>query len=161
MMKALSVLIAAFTALFGGVQMFQGGGGESVANETVPSNSYKLVANGDEGACAVTRGAMISDGLSLLTVAPNCRRLLPGIERAKFWRDQNDGTVAFSANGIDPIVAFSVANRGWFKTYAPHAAAAVIGGRRSLSRQGVVFLQLQIGKHPWDNRRYCAGTEAV
>jgi len=115
MMKALSVLIAA-TALFGGVQMFQGGGGESVADETVPSNSYKLVANGDEGACAVTRGATISDGLSLLTVG---RRLLPGIERAKFWRDQNDGTVAFSANGIDPIVAFSVADGDGYESYAP------------------------------------------
>jgi hypothetical protein len=117
MMKALSVLIAA-AALFGGVQMFQGGG-ESVAEEAVPSNTYKLVANGDEGACAVTRGAAISDGLSLLTVAPNCRRLLPGIERAKFWRDQNDGTVAFSANGIDPIVAFSVADGDGYESYAP------------------------------------------
>ncbi|BCG84228.1 hypothetical protein MesoLj113c_03380 [Mesorhizobium sp. 113-3-9] len=129
MMKALSVLIAA-TALFGGVQMFQGGGGESVADETVPSNSYKLVANGDEGACAVTRGATISDGLSLLTVAPNCRRLLPGIERAKFWRDQNDGTVAFSANGIDPIVAFSVADGDGYESYAPATPLLSLAGDR-------------------------------
>lgn len=129
MMKALSVLIAA-TALFGGVQMFQGRGGESVAEEAVPSNTYRLVANGDEGACAVTRGATISDGLSLLTVAPNCRRLLPGIERAKFWRDQNDGTVAFSANGIDPIVAFSVADGDGYESYAPATPLLSLAGDR-------------------------------
>lgn len=118
MMKALSVLIAV-AALFGGVQMFHDGSGESVANEAAPSNSYRLIANGDEAACAVSRGAEISDGLSLLTVAPKCRRLLPGIEQAKFWREQNDGTVAFSANGTDPIVTFAVADGNGYESYAP------------------------------------------
>ncbi|CAN7175058.1 hypothetical protein [Mesorhizobium sp. LjRoot246] len=117
-MKALSVLIAV-AALFGGVQMFHDGSGESVANEAAPSNSYRLIANGDEAACAVSRGAEISDGLSLLTVAPKCRRLLPGIEQAKFWREQNDGTVAFSANGTDPIVTFAVADGNGYESYAP------------------------------------------
>lgn len=118
MMKVLTILIAA-AALFGGVQLFHDGNGESVANEAAPSNTYRLVANGDEAACAVSRGAEISDGLSLLTVAPTCRRLLPGIEQAKFWREQNDGTVAFSANGIDPIVTFSVADGDGYESYAP------------------------------------------
>ncbi|TGU94611.1 hypothetical protein EN794_023355 [Mesorhizobium sp. M00.F.Ca.ET.151.01.1.1] len=117
-MKALSALIAA-AALFGGIQLFHGGSGESVAEEATPSNIYRLVANGDEGACAVTRGASVSDGLSLLTVARNCRRLLPGIEQAKFWREQNDGTVAFSADGIDPIVTFAVADGDGYESYAP------------------------------------------
>ncbi|TPL98745.1 hypothetical protein FJ943_17850 [Mesorhizobium sp. B2-3-10] len=118
MMKTLFALIGA-AALFGGVQLFHDGSGESAANEATPSNAYRLVANGDEGACAVTRGASVSDGLSLLTVAPNCRRLLPGLERAKFWREQNDGTVAFSANGIDPIVTFAVADGDGYESYAP------------------------------------------
>jgi hypothetical protein len=118
MMKVLTILIAA-AALFGGVQLFHDGNGESVANEAAPSNTYRLVANGDEAACAVSRGAEISDGLSLLTVAPTCRRLLPGIEQAKFWREQNDGTVAFSANGIDPIVTFIVADGDGYESYAP------------------------------------------
>jgi hypothetical protein len=117
-MKKLSALIAA-AALFGGVQLFHRGSEESVVEETTPSSTYRLVANGDEAACAITRGAPVSDGLSLLTVAPNCRRLLPGIEQAKFWREQNDGTVAFSANGIDPIVTFSVADGDGYESYAP------------------------------------------
>ncbi|TIT35275.1 MAG: hypothetical protein E5W65_13845 [Mesorhizobium sp.] len=117
-MKALSALIAA-AALVGGVQLFHDGNGESVALEATPSNTYRLVANGDEGGCAVTRGASVSDGLSLLTVAPNCRRLLPGIEQVKFWRQQNDGTVAFSADGVDPIVTFAVADGDGYESYAP------------------------------------------
>jgi len=118
MMKTLSLVIAA-VALFGGAQLFHGGSGESAADEAAQSNSYRLVANGDEGNCAVTRGASVSDGLSLLTVAPNCRRLLPGIERAKFWREKQDGTVAFSADGIDPIVTFSVADGDGYESYTP------------------------------------------
>ncbi len=105
--------------LFGGVQLFHDGGDESAAEGATPSNIYRMAANGGEATCAVSRGAFVSDGLSLLTVAPNCRRLLPGIERAKFWREQNDGTVAFSANGIDPIVTFSVADGDGYESYAP------------------------------------------
>jgi hypothetical protein len=132
MMKMLSVVIAT-VALFGGVQLFHDGSGESAADEVAPSNSYRLVANGDEGNCAVTRGASVSDDLSLLTVAPNCRRLLPGIERAKFWRQEQDGTVAFSANGVDPIVTFAVADGDGYESYAPAApllSLAAAGGLR-------------------------------
>ncbi|TGQ40700.1 hypothetical protein EN859_014165 [Mesorhizobium sp. M00.F.Ca.ET.216.01.1.1] len=117
--KTLPALIAA-AALFGGVQLFHGGTGESrAANDAVPSSNFKLTANGDEAACAIRRGAEVSNGLSLLTVASNCRRLLPGIERAKFWREQEDGTVAFSANGNDPIVTFAVADGDGYESYAP------------------------------------------
>ena len=45
----------------------------------------------------------------------------PGIERAKFWRERDDGTVAFSTNGIDPIVAFGVADGDGYESYAPAA----------------------------------------
>lgn len=55
-MKTLFALIAA-AALFGGVHLFHDGKGESVADEVTPSNTCRLVANGDEKACAVSRGA--------------------------------------------------------------------------------------------------------
>nr|WP_312891286.1 hypothetical protein [Mesorhizobium silamurunense] len=77
-------MFMAVTALAGGVQLFHGGRGESIASEATPSNSYRLTANGDEAACAVRRGAEVSNGLSQLTVASDCRKLMPGIERAKF-----------------------------------------------------------------------------
>ena len=131
MMRVLSAFVA-IAALLGGVQLFHDGNGQSVAKEVTPSNTYRLVANGDEGACAVSRGAEISDGLSLLTVAPTCRRLIPGIERAKFWREQNDGTVAFSANGVDPIVTFAVADGDGYESYAPATPLlSLAGGRRT------------------------------
>ncbi|CAN7267046.1 hypothetical protein [Mesorhizobium sp. LjNodule214] len=117
-MKTLSALIAV-AALAGGIQLFHGSSGASVAREAQPSSTYRLAANGDEAACAVKRGAEVSEGLSLLTIASTCRRLLPGIERAKFWREQEDGTVAFSANGTDPIVTFAVADGDGYESYAP------------------------------------------
>ncbi|WP_425352269.1 hypothetical protein [Mesorhizobium sophorae] len=83
-----------------------------------PMRSHHPIATGN---CAVTRGASVSDDLSLLTMGPNCRRLLPGIERAKFWRQEQDGTVAFSANGVDPIVTFAVADGDGYESYAPAA----------------------------------------
>ena len=52
---------------------------------------------------------------------PNLDPRLPGIEHAKFWREQADGTVVFSANGTDPIVTFSVADGDGYESYAPAA----------------------------------------
>ena len=126
-MKLLAGLVVS-VALFGGAHFLQGGNGEGVADQTAPSSTYLLTANGDEAACAIRRGADMSDGLSLLTVAPNCRKLLPGIERAKFWREEADGTVAFSANGIDPIVTFAVADGDGYESYAPAAPLLSLAG---------------------------------
>jgi len=108
-------------ALFGGAHVLSGGQRPSTAVETVSSSTYRLTANGDEAACAVQRGAAVSDGLSRLKIAPDCRQLMPGIERAKFWREQADGSVAFSENGIDPIVTFGVADGDGYESYAPSA----------------------------------------
>ncbi|WP_217571275.1 hypothetical protein [Mesorhizobium sp. GbtcB19] len=119
-MKLVAGLVAS-VALFGGAHFLYGGESRSLAVETASSSTYRLTANGDEAACAIHRGAEVSDGLSLLSVAPNCRKLMPGIERAKFWREQADGTVAFSTNGIDPIVTFSVADGDGYESYAPTA----------------------------------------
>jgi hypothetical protein len=105
-------------ALFGGAHVLSGGQGPSTAVETVSSSTYRLTANGDEAACAVQRGAAVSDGLSRLKIATDCRQLMPGIERAKFWREQADGSVAFSENGIDPIVTFGVADGDGYESYA-------------------------------------------
>ncbi|MDX8526480.1 hypothetical protein RFM68_18425 [Mesorhizobium sp. MSK_1335] len=119
-MKLLAGLVAS-VALYGGVQFLSGGEGRSVATEPAASSTYRLTANGHEAACAVRRGAEVSDGLSLLTVAPGCRKLMPGIERVKFWREQADGSVAFSENGVDPIVTFGVADGDGYESYAPAA----------------------------------------
>jgi hypothetical protein len=108
-------------ALFGGVQFLHGGDGHDTAPQTATSSDYRLTANGDEAGCAVRRGAPVSDGLARLNVAPDCRKLMPGIERVKFWREQADGSVAFSENGVDPIVTFGVADGDGYESYAPAA----------------------------------------
>ena len=44
---------------------------------------------------------------------------LPGIERARFWRDRKDGTVGFSENGADPLVSFEAGDGVDYESYAP------------------------------------------
>lgn len=119
-MKLVAGLVVS-VALFGGAHVLYGGEGQGTAVETASSSTYRLTANGDEAACAVQRGAPVSDGLSRLDVAPDCRKLMPGIERVRFWREQADGSVAFSENGVDPIVTFGVADGDGYESYAPVA----------------------------------------
>ncbi|MET2829365.1 hypothetical protein [Mesorhizobium shangrilense] len=122
-MRILPALIAV-AALFAGFQLFRGVSDQSSVgsvDKALSSGNYRLAANGDEAACAVRRGAEISKGLSKLMVASDCRLVFPGIERAKFWRERDDGTVAFSTDGVDPIVTFGVADGEGYESYAPAA----------------------------------------
>lgn len=116
-MKLLAALFAS-VALFGGAR-FLHEDGQAAAAKSTPSSTYTLTANGDEAACAVRRGDEVSQGLSRLSVSTDCRKLMPGIERVKFWREQADGSVAFSENGVDPIVTFGVADGDGYESYAP------------------------------------------
>lgn len=113
--------LVALAALYGGAQVLHGDKGHGMAEKAAPSSTYLLTANGDEAACAIHRGAPVSDGLLRLDVAPDCRKLMPGIERVKFWREEADGSVAFSENGIDPVVTFGVADGDGYESYAPAA----------------------------------------
>lgn len=118
-MKTLLAMLAAAT-LFGGSQTLHGGDREiRSAQPKTETGAYRLIANGGEAACTVKRGAAVSDTLSELAVDGDCRALLPDIERAKFWRDRADGTVGFSENGTDPLVAFAVADGDGLESYAP------------------------------------------
>ncbi|MGC3944244.1 MAG: hypothetical protein QM762_06955 [Chryseolinea sp.] len=120
-MKTLSLLLAGAT-LYGGFQIYNDGSNEDrPAVQAASGEVFRLVANGDEAACSVRRGDRIADGLSALTLAPDCGRVLPGIERARFWWERDDGTIAFSADGIDPIVTFAIADGDGYDSYAPAA----------------------------------------
>ncbi|UDL92645.1 hypothetical protein LGH82_16290 [Mesorhizobium sp. PAMC28654] len=120
-MRILPALVAV-AALVAGFQLLRDVGDQGSVgsvDEAPSSGNYRLAANGDEAACAVRRGVEISKGLSKLMVASDCRLVFPGMERAKFWRERDDGTVAFSTNGVDPIVTFGVADGEGYESYAP------------------------------------------
>lgn len=91
------------------------------AAPTVAAETYRLAANGEDTSCAVTRGARVSADLSWLSVDPHCTGLVPGIERVRYWRDGEDGSVAFSATGIDSIVTFGIADGVDYESFAPAA----------------------------------------
>lgn len=119
-MKAFSIMLAA-AAVFAAFRLSDDPGAEGrvTGSEAAPMTGvYRLVADGDE-ACTVKRGPRLSGGLSQLVIGPACRSLLPGIERARFWREGEDGVVTFSENGADPIVAFAAADGAGYESFAP------------------------------------------
>ncbi len=121
-MKALAAAFGV-VALFGGFHAFhdEPDGTAAAASRAHVSGTYRLIANGGATACMVTRGADLPGGLSELVVGADCRVVLPGIERARFWRERKDGTVGFSENGTDPLVSFEAGDGVDYESYAPAA----------------------------------------
>ena len=83
------------------------------------ADTFQLRSTGAPGSCAVTRGDQLSNGKADLRVDPSCAAVLPGVEKAKFWVEKDDGSVAFTENGIDPIVTFAVADGVAYESLAP------------------------------------------
>ena len=119
-MKAFAA-VAGVAALLGGFQSLrhEGAGDAAAAGHAEARGLYRLVANGGATACRVARGADLAGGLSELSIGAECRALLPGIERARFWRERADGTVGFSENGTDPLVSFEAGDGVDYESYAP------------------------------------------
>ena len=119
-MKALAAAIGA-AALLGGVHSVrhEGNGTAVAAGQGHAPGTYRLLANGGDTACTVRRGASLAGGLSELIIGTGCPAVLPGIERARYWRDRKDGTVGFSENGADPLVSFEAGDGVDYESYAP------------------------------------------
>lgn len=79
---------------------------------------FRMRSAGDIS-CAVTRGDPVSGDRSELEVEPSCAALLPGIERAKFWQENADGSVAFTEDGVEAIVSFSVGDGMAYESFEP------------------------------------------
>jgi hypothetical protein len=79
---------------------------------------FRLRSSGDVS-CAVTRGDQVAEDRSELEIEPSCASLFPGIERAKFWQEHEDGSVAFTENGVDAIVSFSVGDGVAYESFKP------------------------------------------
>ncbi len=91
-----------------------------VAEASFPTaETFTLSTPGGSESCAVTRGDEVAEGRSELTVDPSCAQVLPGVEKARFWQEKSDGLVAFVADGIDPIVTFSVADGVAYESVKP------------------------------------------
>lgn len=115
-MKVLGA-IAMAAAVYGGVHILRLEADAPPSRSASAGGAYRLVANGGQ-ACAVRR-QQTSSALSVLSVDPDCGELLPGLERAKFWRDNDDGTITLSENGVDQIVVFAAADGEGYESYQP------------------------------------------
>lgn len=124
---AISTIVAAGLIVAAGV-FSSGPDGERKAIAATSTVMPQVSASGDatfrmraigDVSCAVTRGDQISEDRSELEVDASCAALLPGIERAKFWQEKPDGSVAFTEDGVDAIVSFSVADGVAYESFEP------------------------------------------
>jgi hypothetical protein len=81
-------------------------------------DAFRLRSSGG-ASCAITRGDAVSQDRAELRVETACATLLPGMERAKFWHENDDGAVVFIENDGDPIVSFSVADGVAYESFQP------------------------------------------
>jgi len=99
--------------------------GRDVSVPPVPSDqaasveTYKLRSTQAAVTCDVTRGDQLTGGRSRLSVDPSCAALFPGLEKARYWVDKDDGSVAFTANGVDSIVTFGIADGVAYESLQP------------------------------------------
>lgn len=87
--------------------------------QVTAAETYILRSTQATGTCDVVRGDALTGGRSRLSVDPSCASVMPGVEKAKYWVDRDDGSVAFTANGIDPIVTFAVADGVAYESLKP------------------------------------------
>src|SRR5688572_7205745 len=90
------------------------------ASATEPADGpgrYRLV--GEDASCTIHRGPLLGDGLNDLVIPAECNELMPGLSAMRFWKDEGDGAVAFSSNGWDAPVRFSVADGAAYESYKP------------------------------------------
>ena len=83
------------------------------------AETFELRSSEAATTCAVTRGDSVDGERATLKVEPACAALLPGVEKAKYWLDKADGSVAFTENGVDPIITFAVADGVAYESLEP------------------------------------------
>jgi hypothetical protein len=91
--------------------------GTSAAAPVDSPGRYRLI--GGDAYCTVHRGPLLGDGLSDLVVPAECNELMPGLSAMRFWKDEGDGEMAFSSNGWDAQVRFSIADGAAYESYKP------------------------------------------
>jgi hypothetical protein len=122
---AISTVVAAGLLVAAGViSSGPDGDRQAIAASVIPQpqasdgDMFRLRSSGN-ASCAVTRGDRVAEDRSELEIEPACATLLPGIERAKFWQEHEDGSVAFTENGVDAIVSFSVGDGVAYESFKP------------------------------------------
>lgn len=109
----------AVMAVFSASDRFSAIAPQTPSEQVASAETYVLRSTQATGTCDVVRGDALTGGRSRLSVDPSCASVMPGVEKAKYWVDKDDGSVAFTANGIDPIVTFAVADGVAYESLKP------------------------------------------
>lgn len=82
---------------------------------------FRLSSIAANESCLIVKGDELSPGLARLQVNPACERLLPGVGKARFWRERGDGSVALSSGANSPVVEFAAGEGAEYESYSPGA----------------------------------------
>jgi hypothetical protein len=81
--------------------------------------TFRLSGPGGRGACGLTRIRDDLSGRSTVEISADCERLLAGLSRAEFWREQPDGSVALDDASGRTLVQFAGADGAGYESYKP------------------------------------------
>ncbi len=93
------------------------GNTDSMATGSIAPGQFRLMAG--SAACTLIKGPVLGEGLNELAVPAECNALMPGLSDMRFWKEEIDGSVAFSTDGTTSLVLFSVADGAAYESYKP------------------------------------------
>ena len=88
------------------------------ARSNPPVERFLLQASGDEQTCPIEK-AKGNGPVTYVMIAPQCDELLPGLSKAQFWIENQDGTVMLSADGRSPSIIFARADGVAYESIKP------------------------------------------
>ena len=93
------------------------GNTDDVETRSVGPGQFRLMAEGDS--CTIFKGPPLGSGLNDLVIPAECDSLMPDLSAMRFWKEDGDGSVAFSPDGTEGLVLFSVADGVAYESYKP------------------------------------------
>jgi hypothetical protein len=79
---------------------------------------FVLQATGDLPSCLIEKPKGEAP-LIPLKIAPQCDEILPGLSRAHYWREKENGAVELSADGMTPTVTFELGDGVAYESIEP------------------------------------------
>ncbi|MDN2565143.1 hypothetical protein N1F89_02820 [Aquibium sp. A9E412] len=82
---------------------------------------YRVVAPGDGARCGLRRGPAVEPGTRRLELFGACDALMQGLSRARYWREQDDGSVALVLAQGRTLVEFAAGDGVAYESFRPGA----------------------------------------
>ncbi len=83
---------------------------------------FKLASPEASTSCMITRGEELTPGYAPLNVNKGCDEIHPGLSNVKFWREREDGSIAFMDAENSAVAEFAFGDGVDYESYQPASA---------------------------------------